>query len=451
MSKPVVAIVGRPNVGKSTLFNRIVGKHLAMVHDSPGVTRDRHYADAEWDGRTFTVVDTGGFLPESEDRLLQQVRDQARLAIDEAQAVVLVIDGMVGLTAADEEVAGMLRKSGKPTVVAVNKMDSPEREAGSDLAEAYRLGLEEVHPTSAEHGRGVADLLDVVVKGFDKLPPDEPVDEEACRIAIVGRPNAGKSTLINALVGSERVVASPVPGTTRDSVDTAFTWKDAKLVLTDTAGIRRKRSIAQKVEQFSVLRAFKSIDGCDVAVLMMDATQPAVDQDAKIAGLALEKGKALVLCVNKWDLVEKQPGIAEAYREAIKRELAFVSYAPVIFTSAARGERLEKVLSASLELFGQFQSKTPTPKLNQWLKKVQDAHPAPMDHGKPIRLYYVSQVGTRPPSFSITVNRPSAVPDTYQRYLVNQLREAFGFKVPLKLLFRERPGRKVRQRPDAKR
>jgi GTP-binding protein len=438
--RPVIAIVGRPNVGKSTLFNRIVGKHLAIVEDVPGVTRDRHYADAEWDGRNFTVVDTGGFLPDTDDLLLQQVRDQARLAIDEAQAVILVVDAMAGLTGADEEVAGMLRKSGKPVFVAANKIDGPRREAESGYEELYRLGLEHVMPTSAEHGRGVADLLDAVVKTFDKLPAEEPTDENICRIAIIGRPNVGKSTLINALLGQERVVSSPIPGTTRDSVDTPFQWGDQKFILTDTAGIRRKRSIALKTEEFSVFSAFKSIDRCDVAVLMMDATETAVDQDAKIAGLALEKGKALILCVNKWDLVEKTPGAAERYRKAIARELMFVDFAPIVLTSALTGGKVDRVLTVARELFTQFQTKAPTPKLNQWLKKVTDLHPAPLYKGKSIRMYYVAQVGTRPPTFAITVNQPNHIPEAYQRYLINQLREAFGFQVPVKLLFKERPG-----------
>lgn len=440
MSRPVVAIVGRPNVGKSTLFNRIVGKHLAIVEDVPGVTRDRHYAEAEWDGRNFTVVDTGGFLPETDDKLLAQVRDQARLAIDEAHAVILVVDAMAGLTGADEEVGAMLRKSGKPTFVAANKIDGPKRELESGFQEIYRLGLKEVYPTSAEHGRGVADLLDAVVQHLDKLPAEEKVDEDVCRIAIVGRPNVGKSTMVNALAGEERMVASPIPGTTRDPVDTALEWGGMKFVLTDTAGIRRKRSIAQKVEQFSVLRAFKALDGCDVAVLMMDATQPAVDQDAKIAGLALEKGKAMVLCVNKWDLVEKDPGMAERYRAGIKKELAFVQFAPVLFTSAATGQKVEKVMSIAKDLWSQFQEKIPTPKLNQWLRHVLEAHPPPMADGKPLRLYYIAQVGTRPPTFAITANRPKNVPEHYERYLTNQLRDAFGLQVPLKLLFKERPG-----------
>ena len=451
MSRAVVAIVGRPNVGKSTLFNRLVGKRLAIVEDVPGVTRDRHYADAEWDGHNFTVVDTGGFLPESEDLLLRQVRDQAKLAIDEADAVILVVDARAGLSVADQEVGTMLRKSGKPVFVAANKIDGSKSEEEIGYSEFYRLGLEHVFPTSAEHGRGVADLLDEVVKSLEKLPPEPVHDEGACRIAIIGRPNVGKSTLVNAIVGEERVVSSPIPGTTRDPVDTPFVWGKMNFVLTDTAGIRRKRSIAQKVEQFSVLRAFKALDGCDVAVLMMDATQPAVDQDAKIAGLALEKGKALILCVNKWDLVEKDPGAAERYREGIKRELAFVSFAPVIFTAAATGKKVDKVLEVARALWSQFQEKLPTPKLNQFLQRATDSHPAPMDGRTALRLYYIAQVGTRPPTFAITCNRPNAIPDHYQRYLMNQLRDAFGFQVPLKLLFKPRPGHEKRRHTARKR
>jgi GTP-binding protein len=445
--KPLVAIVGRPNVGKSTLFNRIVGKPLAIVEDVPGVTRDRHYADAEWAGKPFTLVDTGGFLPETDDALLAQVRDQARLAIDEANVVVLVVDGMTGLTAADEEVGRLLRKSGKPTLVAVNKIDSSKRESEAGFAEFYRLGLKELFATSAEHGRGVSDLLDAMVRTFEKsVEPEQEPEEGVCRIAVIGRPNVGKSTLVNALLGEERLVASPIPGTTRDPVDSPLTHGGKKFVLTDTAGIRRKRSIAQRLEQFSVLRAFKALDGCDVAVLLMDATQPAVDQDAKIAGLALEKGKGLILCVNKWDLVEKQPNLAQSYRDAIKRELAFVSYAPVIFTSALSGEKVSKVLTLASELYAQFQEKLPTPRLNQFLQHVVDEHPAPMDHGKPLRLYYIAQVGTRPPTFAITVNRPKGVTESYQRYLINQMRDVFGLRVPIQLLFRERPGRRASAR-----
>jgi GTP-binding protein len=380
-------------------------------------------------------------LPDTPDLLLQQVRDQARLAIDESEVVIFVIDGMVGVTAEDHEVAQMLRKSGKPMVVAVNKIDSFKREADVGMADAYRLGFNQVFPTSAEHGRGVADLLDAVVEHFPRVTPGEPPPpEDVCRVAVIGRPNAGKSTIINALLGEERLVASPIPGTTRDTVDTALEFGGQKFILTDTAGIRRKRSIAQKVEEFSVLRAFKALDGCDVAVLMMDATQPAVDQDAKIAGLALEKGKAIVLVVNKWDLVEKEPHIAEAYREAIKRDMAHVAFAPILFTSALKGDKVDKLLSLITSIFGPYRSKIPTPRLNQFLKHTMESHPPPIAKGRPLKLYYMAQVGIRPPTFMFNVNKPDDVPEHYQRYLLNQIRDVFGLKVPVRFIFKPRPG-----------
>lgn len=440
--KPVVAIVGRPNVGKSTLFNRIVGRRLALVEDVEGVTRDRHYADAEHLGREFTLVDTGGFLPRTTDPLLSQVRDQARLAIDESEAVIFVVDGMAGLTGADEEVSSLLRKSGKPVFVAVNKIDSSKRESESGLPEFYRLGKGEFFTTSAEHGRGVADLLDAVTRPFPKQEKEpEQVDVTKCRVAIVGRPNVGKSTLVNALLGEARMVASPVAGTTRDAVDAELVRNKMTFVLTDTAGIRKKRSIAQKLESFSVLRAFKALDDCDVAVLMMDATEPAVDQDAKIAGLALEKGKALVLVINKWDLVEKDAGAAQRYREAIKQHLSFVSWAPVLFTSAEKKAKVERVLETAAELYAQFHTKVPTPRLNQLIGHIVDGHPAPVVSGRPVKLYYAAQVGTRPPAFAFMTNRPKDVPETYQRYVSNRIREAFGYKVPMRLFWRARPGK----------
>ena len=286
----------------------------------------------------------------------------------------------------------------------------------------------------------MADLLDAVVKPFERLEEVPPEEGRPCRVAILGRPNVGKSTLINALLGAERMVASPIPGTTRDTVDSEIEIDGFKFVLTDTAGIRRKRSIALKVEQFSVFKAFRALDDCDVAVLLMDATLPAVDQDAKIAALAVEKGKALILCINKWDLVEKQPAVATRYRDRLKNELAFVAYAPIIFTSALTGDKVSKVLEISRGLFEQMENKLPTPKLNQMLQRTVDAHAPPMDGHRPVRLYYIAQVGRRPPTFSITANRPDAVNETYRRYLMNQLREVFGLRVPIQLIFKPRPG-----------
>jgi GTPase len=452
--KPLVAIVGRPNVGKSTLFNRLAGRKLALVEDEPGVTRDRHYADAQWGDRTFTLIDTGGFVPGERDSLLKQVREQAQLAVEECDVILFVTDGRAGLTAADEAVAELLRKSGKPVVVAANKLDSSSDTMQALSGEFFRMGLGEVLALSAEHGLGVPGLVEAVL---DRLPPkQEGEDAEVLpedgtiRVAIIGRPNVGKSTMVNAILKEKRVVASEVPGTTRDPIDSALTYKGHKLILTDTAGIRRKRSIAHRVEQFSVVSALKVMDRSDVAVLIMDATEPAVDQDAKLAGLAEDKGRALVIVVNKWDLIGTDQRRQEAYREALKHALKFVGYAPIIFTSALTGTKVEKVVDIAVELAEQFRYRAPTPQLNRLLEHMVDSNPAPIVAGKPLRLYYIAQVGTAPPTFALTCNNPERVPDMYKRYITNQLRKTFDLRVPLRLLFRARPGqakREARKRP----
>lgn len=438
-ARPVIAIVGRPNVGKSTLFNRIVGGRRALVQDVPGVTRDRNYGDGAWNGRPFTIVDTGGFLPQTEDKLLRQVRDQARLAVEEAQVVILVTDGMAGLTAVDQEIAAMLRRSGKPVFVAVNKIDSAKREQEGFLADFWALGLEAVFPTSAEHSRGVGELMDALVASLPEAPLPEPVDEELCRVAIVGRPNVGKSTLINRLLGEERFVASEVPGTTTDSVDTRLTYKGRTFVLTDTAGIRRKRAIAARVEQFSVMRAFRSIDRADVVILLLDATEPAVDQDAKIAALALEKGKAMVVMVNKWDLLPDAK--AAAFRDELKRSMPFVSWAPIVFGSALTGDHVFQALERAGQVFEHYSARLPTPQLNEFLQAVVDEHPAPLYGGHPVRLFYIAQTGSRPPVFSVTCNKPEGVTDDYKRFIVNRMRESFGLKVPVRLIAKRKSKR----------
>jgi GTP-binding protein len=455
--KPLVAIVGRPNVGKSTLFNRLVGRRVALVEDVPGVTRDRHYADARWGDRAFTLIDTGGFVPGEKDTLLQQVREQAQLAVEECDAILFVTDGRAGVTAADEAVAELLRKSGKPVVVAANKLDSESGTVQALSGDFFRLGLGEVLPLSAEHGLGVHRLVEVLL---DKLPPkkegedaEERPDDGAIRIAIIGRPNVGKSTLVNALLKEKRLVASEVPGTTRDPIDSTLSYKGRKLILTDTAGIRRKRSIAHRVEKYSVVAALKVMERSDVAVLLMDATEPAVDQDAKLASLADDKGRALVIVVNKWDLIGADQRRQEAYREGLKNALKFVGYAPIVFTSALTGSKVEKVVDIAVELAEQFRYRAPTPQLNRLLEHMVDSHPAPIVGGKALRLYYIAQVGTAPPTFALTCNYPERVPDMYKRYITNQLRKTFDLRVPLRLLFKERPGkakREARKRPHLK-
>jgi GTP-binding protein len=453
--RPILALVGRPNVGKSTLFNKLVGRRAAIVDDRPGVTRDRNYADLTWDGRALSVVDTGGFEPDSRDRLVQQVRDQARLAVDEAEAVVLVVDGREGLTEVDRGVAEILRRSGKPLFVAVNKLDSAGAEAESPLAEFHQLGFGEVHPISAEHGRGVGDLLDAVVAAL-RLPrvpePSAPGEAPAgdVRLAIVGRPNVGKSTLVNALLQEERFVVSEVPGTTRDAIDTLLEWKGRRFVVTDTAGIRRKRSIAQTVERYSVMRALRAIDEAEVVVCLLDAGEAGVDQDARLLGLVAEKGRALMVVVNKWDLAEAAGATRDWYRQELHRRLPFVAFAPMLFVSARTGRGVEKLLGTAARLSEQCRARFPTHALNELLVAVQEAHPAPLARGRPVKLYYVAQVGYAPPTFAIQCSRPEAIGESYRRFVENRFREAFQLEVPMRLVFKERrraPGRGRRRGP----
>lgn len=459
--RPVVALVGRPNVGKSTLFNRLAGRRVAIVEDVPGVTRDRNYADVIWEGRAVSVVDTGGFEPESRDRLMSQVREQAQLAVDEASVVVLVVDGRDGLTALDRAVADLLRRAGKPLFVAVNKVDSARTEEDVPLAEFYGLGFGEVHAVSAEHGRGVADLVDAIVEklALPPLPPppeeaDEPeeVSEEArpvgdIRLAIVGRPNVGKSTFVNALLGEERFVVSDVPGTTRDAIDSLVAHKGRRFVVTDTAGIRRKRSIAQKVESFSVVRAMKAMDQAEVVACILDATEAGVEQDARLLGLVAEKGKALVVVVNKWDLAEREGATQDWYRKELTKRLPFVGFAPMLFVSAKERRGVHRVLEKAARLVEQYRARFPTPQLNELLEALQDEHPAPVSRGRRVKLFYVAQVAYAPPTFVIQANHPDGLTDHYRRYIENRFRDAFGLEVPMRLVFKERQRRARPRRP----
>lgn len=453
--RPILALVGRPNTGKSTLFNRLAGRRAAIVEDVPGVTRDRNYADVEWDGRELSVVDTGGFEPDSRDRLVQQVRDQARLAVDEAQAVVLVVDGREGLTEVDRGVAELLRRSGKPLLVAVNKLDSERQEAEAPLAEFHRLGFGEVHAVSAEHGRGVGELLDAVVDALG-LPPALPPAGEGegaavaprgdVRLAVVGRPNVGKSTLVNALLGQERFVVSDLPGTTRDALDTLLEWKGRRFVVTDTAGIRRKGSIAQAVERYSVMRAMRAIGGAEVVACLLDAGEAGVEQDARLLALVVEKGRALVVVVNKWDLAEAAGATREWYRRELHRRLPFAAFAPMLFVSARTGQGVERILATATRLSEQSRARFSTHALNQLLAAIQEAHPAPLARGRPVKLYYVAQAGYAPPTFVIQCSRPEAIGDGYRRFVEHRFREAFRLEIPMRLVFRERPRAPARRR-----
>ncbi len=474
MSRPVIALVGRPNVGKSTLFNRIAGRRVAIVEDVPGVTRDRNYADVEWDGRAFSVVDTGGFdpiakrvgtEPSAGPELNALVQRQAQLAVDEASAVVLVVDGREGLTNVDESVAELLRRSGKPLFVAVNKVDSESVLSDIPLAEFHRLGFGEVHVVSAEHGRGVTDLLEAILdalavpatappEDLPELPEPSGVPEEdgkaqpphpaEIRLAIVGRPNVGKSTFVNALLGSERFVVSDVPGTTRDSIDSILEHRGRRWVVTDTAGIRRKRSIAQKVEVYSVVRAMRSIDEAEVVACLLDAGEAGVEQDARLLGLVAEKGKALVIVVNKWDLAQREGATQAWYRKELEKRLPFVSWAPMIFTSGRTGAGVTKVLDTAARLVEQYRARFPTRALNELVEDMQASHPAPLAHGRTVKLYYVAQVAYAPPTFVIQCNRPEAIGDSYRRFVENRFRDAFGLQVPIRIVYKER---KRRNRP----
>ncbi|MDP2689777.1 MAG: ribosome biogenesis GTPase Der [Deltaproteobacteria bacterium] len=434
--KPIVAIVGRPNVGKSTLFNRLIGRRKAVVADEPGVTRDLNYGDVEETGRSFTLVDTGGFEPAAEDGILRQVREQASLAMEEADVIIFLLDGRAGLTPQDRELASMLRKVEKPVVYAVNKIDAQGLEA--EAAEFYALGVPDVLPVSAEQGRGLADLMDAVVA---KLPPAEEAGEEDDRVkvAIVGRPNVGKSSMLNRLIGRQRSIVSDVAGTTRDSIDTPFDLDGQRFLFIDTAGIRKKNRVSLRIEIYCVMEAIRSIERCDVAALVLDGGAGVQGQDEKIAGLIEERKKCCVIIVNKWDLVEKDTHTMKHATEAIRRKLPFLTYAPVLFTSALTGQRLPKVLDTVVEVFEKGKQRVQTSVLNRVVEGLYLKHRPPVHRGKEVKFYYAAQTGVSPPEFIIFTNFPEGVVESYKRYIVNGLRDSLGMEtVPIKVYFRQR-------------
>ena len=463
MSLPLVALVGRPNVGKSTLFNRLAGRRLAIVEDVPGVTRDRHYADAAWDGREFSVVDTGGFEPHATggEPLNALVQRQAQLAVEEATAVVLVVDGREGLTSVDQAVADLLRRAGKPLFVAVNKVDAARHEGDLPIAEFHRLGFGDVFAVSAEHARGVADLVEAVLErlAVPVAPPPEEAEElpeegadapkGPIRLAIVGRPNVGKSTFVNALLGQERFVVSDVPGTTRDAIDSLVDHRGQQFIVTDTAGIRRKSGVAQKVEAYSVVHAMRSIDEAEAVACLVDAGEAGVEQDARLLGMVAEKGRALVVVVNKWDLAEAAGATQAWYRQELGKRIPFVGWAPMIFTSGKTGQGVGKVLDTAGRLMQQFRARFPTHAMNELLETIQVSHPAPLVRGHRVKLYYVAQVAYAPPTFVIQCNRPESVTEHYRRFVENRFREAFGLEVPLRIVYKQRQ-RRSRPPPGAK-
>jgi len=434
--KPIVAIVGRPNVGKSTLFNRISGTRKAIVDDMPGVTRDRNYLDVTWDDHTFTMIDTGGFEPEAKEGLLAQMREQAMLAVEEADLIVFLADGKEGLMPADYEVADLLRRSTKPLVFAVNKIDSKKRMEG--LYDFYSLGLPEPIPVSAEHGTGTDDLMDKILSLIPKYN-EEPLSEDVTRLAVIGRPNVGKSSLVNKLLGYERVIVSDVPGTTRDTIDTLLTVDDKKYLLIDTAGIRKKGRVSQKLEKYTVVQALRSMDRCDVVLLMIDAVEGVTEQDTKVAGYAHDRGKGCVIVVNKWDLIEKETKTYEKYVDDVRFKLKYLAYAPVISISALTGQRAVKVLEVVDKVSAECSKRMSTGVLNRAFQEMTKGHMAGMYMNRAVKFYYITQTSAKPPTFTLFTNFPEGVHFSYERYLENKLREAFGFEgTPIRLQFRKR-------------
>lgn len=434
--KPIVAVVGRPNVGKSTLFNRISGTRKAIVDDMPGVTRDRNYLDVTWDDYTFTLIDTGGFEPEAKDSILSQMREQAMLAVEEADVIIFLADGKSGLTPADSEVADLLRRSGKPLVFAVNKMDSDKRMEG--LYDFYSLGLSEPVPVSAEHGIGIGDLMDKVLSLIPRYQ-EEALSEDVTRLAVIGRPNVGKSSLINKLLGYERVIVSSVPGTTRDAIDTLMTKDGKQYLLIDTAGIRKKGRVSQKLEKYTIVQALRSMERCDVVLLLIDAVEGVTEQDTKVAGYAHEKGKGCIIVINKWDLVEKETKTYEKYVDDVRFKLKYLHYSPVISMSALTGQRAVKVLDIVDKVSQECTKRIGTGVLNRAFADMTKGHLPGLYMNRTVKFFYITQTGIKPPSFTLFTNYPEGIHFSYERYLENKLREAFGFEgTPIKLLFRKR-------------
>ena len=440
MSKPVVAIVGRPNVGKSTLFNVLAGDTISIVKDTPGVTRDRIYADCTWLDKNFTLIDTGGIEPDSSDIILSQMREQAEIAIATADVIVFIVDVRQGLVDADSKVADMLRKSKKPVVLAVHKVDSFEK-FGNDVYEFYNLGIGDPVPVSAASRLGLGELLDEVVKYFGESTEEEEEDDRP-RIAIVGKPNVGKSSIINQLVGENRVIVSDIAGTTRDAVDTEIVYNGTEYVFIDTAGLRRKSRIKEELERYSIIRTVTAVERADVVVVVIDATEGVTEQDAKIAGIAHERGKGIIVAVNKWDAIEKNDKTIYEYTNKIKDTLAFMPYAEYVFISAKTGQRTNRLFEL-IDMVRQNQTlRVATGVLNEIMTEAVALQQPPSDKGKRLRLYYITQVAVKPPTFVIFVNDKNLMHFSYTRYIENKIREAFGFKgTSLKFIARERSGK----------
>jgi len=437
MSKPIVAVVGRPNVGKSTLFNRLAGERISIVQDTPGVTRDRIYADVEWTGRKFTLIDTGGMEIGAEDIILKQILQQAEIAIETADVVLFVTDGKTGMTDDDKQVANMLRKTKKPVVLAVNKVDSVERDS-MNIYEFYELGIGDPIAISAGQALGLGDMLDEVIAYF---PEQQEYDEEdeVIKVAIIGKPNVGKSSLINKILGEDRLIVSDIAGTTRDAIDTPIEIDGQKYIFIDTAGMRRKSKIKEEIERFSIIRAVAAVERCDVAILLIDANEGITDQDTKIAGIANERGRAAIIAVNKWDVIEKNDKTMNQYLKDIGNELAYMPYAPKVFISALTGQRIKRMLELIQTVYQNHALRISTGLLNDVLIEATAMQQPPADKGRQLKLYYMTQVSIKPPTFVIFVNDRELFHFSYRRYIENQLREAFGFVgTPIHFIVREK-------------
>ncbi len=435
--KPIVAIVGRPNVGKSMLFNKLIGKRLSIVEDTPGVTRDRIYGETDWNGRSFTLIDTGGIEPRTDSQILAFMRDQAQIAIDHAHVIVFLTDIKTGLTASDQEVAAMLLRSGKPIVLAVNKMDSTGA-VNPDFYEFYNLGLGDPIAVSAVHGHGTGDLLDACVQYF---PPEEEEEEEddAIKVAVIGKPNAGKSSLVNRILGEERMIVSNIAGTTRDAIDSRFENDKGAFIFIDTAGMRKKSKIQEDIEKYSILRATMAIERADVCLIMIDATEGVTEQDTKVAGMAHEAGKASIIVINKWDLVEKDGKTMDHMREQVRQDLAFMPYAPILFISAKTGQRVDRLFELIDYVSNQASTRITTGMLNTVLADAQTRVQPPTDKGRRLKIYYMTQVGIKPPHFVIFCNDSRLFHFSYQRYLENCIRSTFGLEgTPIVLSIRQK-------------
>ena len=437
MGKPVIAVVGRPNVGKSTLFNALAGSRISIVEDTPGVTRDRIYADVTWLNYQFTMIDTGGIEPESDDLILSRMREQAQTAIMTADVILFLTDVRQGLVDADYKVADMLRRSGKPIILVVNKVDSFEKYM-PDVYEFYNLGLGDPVPISAAGRLGLGDMLDIVVEHLDPESMEE-VEDDRPKIAVIGRPNAGKSSIINRLLGEERVIVSPIAGTTRDAIDTTVVRNDQEYVFIDTAGLRRKSKIKEELERYSIIRTVTAVERCDVAVLVIDAVEGVTEQDAKIAGIAHERGKGVIIAVNKWDLVEKETNTMRDFERTIRNKLSYMPYAEMLFISAETGQRLPKLFDLIDAVIQNRALRIQTGVLNEILTEAMAMKQPPSDKGKRLRIYYITQVSVKPPTFVMFVNSKDLTHFSYTRYIENQIRNTFGFRgTPIRFIYRER-------------